>query len=136
MNDSLEKKNSNEEIEEGVPFFPKHFLKEIAVCFMLMALLFFMVSFLPPELGEKSDPFNTPEHIKPEWYFLSVYQYFKVVPEWIGIASQAVFMVFILLLPFIDRGEERHPLRRPVFLTLSLLGVALFLALTLWGYFS
>jgi len=42
----------------------------------------------------------------------------------------------ILLLPFLDRSLERRPARRPFFVTAYLLGLALFVTLSVWGHFS
>jgi ubiquinol-cytochrome c reductase cytochrome b subunit len=79
----------------------------------------------------------TPPHIKPEWYFLWAYQTLKIFPsELLGLAAQVVAMTLLALLPFIDRGPERRPGRRPVFLTCYVLGILLFIAISYWGHVS
>ena len=45
-------------------------------------------------------------------------------------------MTFLALLPFIDRGKERHPLKRPLFLTCFIAGILLWIGLTIWGHYS
>ena len=42
----------------------------------------------------------------------------------------------ILLLPFIDRGRERHPLKRPLFLVCSIGWLLLWIGLAIWGHLS
>lgn len=135
-----------EEAEEGVPFFPIHFLKEVMVIFIVLGVLLALVTFLPPPWEPKADPFSTPEHIKPEWYFLAAYQVLKVAqylsfmgqwaPKFIGVAVPGLILLVVFLLPFVDLREERHPRRRPVALVLGILGVVALIALTVWGHYS
>jgi len=126
----------------GIPFFPNYMAKEVAViCFALAAMLsvvFFVPQiFIPPAALEPADPFLTPEHIKPEWYFLWAYQTLKIFPsEIIGLGIQGAFMTFLALLPFIDRGPERRPAKRPLFVTCYVLGLVLFVAISIWGHYS
>jgi len=126
----------------GIPFFPNYMAKEIAVIsFALAAMLsvvFFVPQiFIPPAALEPADPFLTPAGIKPEWYFLWAYQTLKIFPsEIIGLGVQGAFMTFLAMLPFIDRGPERRPGRRPLFVTCYVLGLVLFVAISIWGHFS
>src|SRR3972149_1563057 len=129
-----------EEAEEGVPFYPIHFLKEVMVIFIVLGVLLALVTLLPPPWEPKADPFSTPEHIKPEWYFLAAYQVLKVAqylsfmgqwaPKLIGVAVPGLILLVVFLLPFVDLREERHPRRRPVALVLGILGVVALIALT------
>ncbi len=126
----------------GIPFFPNYAIKDVAViCFFLglLALLVFFAPglFIPPVAFEPADPFTTPAHIKPEWYFLWAYQTLKIFPsEFLGLAAQGLVMTFLALLPFIDRGPERRPYKRPLFLTCFLLGILIFVGLSIWGHYS
>jgi ubiquinol-cytochrome c reductase cytochrome b subunit len=126
----------------GIPFFPHYAAKEAGViCFflaLLVALTFYAPQlFIPPTANVPADPFVTPPGIKPEWYFLWAYQILKIFPsELMGLAVQVVAMTFLALLPFIDRTPERRPGRRPLFVGLFVLGIAIFVGLSIWGYFS
>lgn len=122
--------------EPGNPFYPYHLLKEVSAAFLMIAFALALVAFFPPELGSKADPLNTPAHIKPEWYFLSIYQFLKIVPRTVGILLQIVGVLILVLIPFIDRGRERNPLRRPVFTAVSAIILLVMIALALWGHFS
>ncbi len=64
--------------EEGEPFFPHHVLQQTMVIFLTLAALVALVIFFPAPMEPPADPFETPEHIKPEWYFLAAYQSLKV----------------------------------------------------------
>lgn len=126
----------------GIPFFPNYVVKDLlGVCFflaLLMAVVFFAPWLaLPPAAFEPADPFVTPAGIKPEWYFLFSYQILKLFPkEILGIGVQGAIVLFLILLPFLDTGPERRPARRPVFVTLFVASVLIYLGITLWGHFS
>lgn len=132
----------HEEHSDGVPFHPNYTIKDGAMVFFALALLvgitfFAPWLFIPPDALEPADPFFTPPHIKPEWYFLWAYQALKIFPnELLGLASQGIAMGFLAVLPFFDRGLERRPAHRPLFVTLYLLGILLFVGLSLWGHYS
>jgi len=132
----------HEKHEDGIPFFPNYTSEEMGiVCFflaLLVAVTFFAPQlFIPPDALEPADPFNTPEHIKPEWYFLWAYQTLKIFPsKFLGLAVQGGLMTFLALLPFIDRGEERRPAKRPVFVAVYVLLLALLVAISVWGHYS
>ena len=132
----------HEEHPDGIPFFPHYVIKDLAVISFFfaffLAIVFFMPTlFLPASAFDPADPFVTPPRIKPEWYFLWAYQTLKIFPSKIvGLGVQAAFMTFLALLPFIDRGVERRPFKRPVFLVCYVLGVLLLLAISVWGHYS
>ncbi len=127
---------------DGVPFHPNYTIKDLSIIFFalaaLVAISFYAPRlFIPPEALVPADPFNTPEHIKPEWYFLWAYQTLKIFPsKLLGLAAQVAAMTFIALLPFIDYGSERRPFKRPLFLTCFFLGTLLFVGLSFWGHYS
>ena len=126
----------------GIPFVPNYLLQDMTSISCYLALFFAVVFFdpyifFPLDAFSPANPFQTPAHIKPEWYFLANYQTLKIFPnEFVGILVQGAAMTFLALLPFIDRGEETHPLKRPVFMVCSISGIVLYIALTIWGHYS
>ncbi len=121
----------------GTPFFPHHLMKEAACAFVFIAVLIALVIFIPVEHQEPADPFNTPDHIKPEWYFLASYQLLKLIPlALIGILIQIVFFVFLFLVPFIEKSPHRSIKKRQLPLFIALLVLVMFIILTLWGGLS
>ncbi len=127
-----------EEVEK-IPFVPHFALEDLKVIYFFLGILFIFVFFypklyFPPDALTPADPFFTPPHIKPEWYFLANYETLKLVPnKFLGVFIQLVVALLLFFLPLFDIGSERHPLKRPVFLTLAILGVLAFLALTVLG---
>jgi ubiquinol-cytochrome c reductase cytochrome b subunit len=132
--------------EEGEPFFPHHMLEQGMVIFLVLAVLVVLVMLRPAPMEPPADPFVTPEHIKPEWYFLSAYQglklaeYFAFLGSWapkvLGILGQGIAVLLLVLLPFLDKNPERDPRKRPVVVKLGILALILLAALTIWGKFS
>ena len=126
----------------GIPFFPNYTLQDltsIALYFALFAMVLFFYPnlFFTKDAFIQANPYQTPAHIKPEWYFLANYQTLKLFPnEFIGLSIQGVAMTFLALLPFIDRGGEKHPLKRPLFTACSIGGILLYAGLTIWGHYS
>lgn len=129
-----------------LPFWPHYVLSEFIAWYIMFGVLIALAAFLPAGLEDRADPFKTPEHVKPEWYFLSVYQFLKVAsvfsflgpeaPRLIGIFLPAIGLVLLLLLPFLDRGPKRPARRRPLMLALTIGILALMVALTVWGQYS
>ncbi|HEY3490091.1 MAG TPA: cytochrome bc complex cytochrome b subunit [Candidatus Deferrimicrobiaceae bacterium] len=126
----------------GIPFIPNYLLQDLTSIAIYLAVFLSVVFFdpylfFPKEAFVPANPYLTPAHIKPEWYFLPNYQMLKIFSnEFVGIAAQGIAMTLLALLPFLDRGKERHPLKRPLFLACSIGGILLWLGLMIWGHFS
>ena len=119
-----------------IPFFPDYILDEIIAWYVALALLIVLASLLPTGLEEKADSLNTPAHIKPEWYFLFLYQALKYVPRIVGVLLPGVGIALLALLPFIDRKPDRTMRDRMVPITLGLLTTVVIIVLTIWGWLS
>ena len=126
----------------GVPFFPNYALQDLTsialyLAFFLAVVFFVPQIFFPASALAPADPYLTPPHIKPEWYFLANYQTLKIFPnEFLGLSVQGAAMTFLAVLPFIDRGKEKHPQKRPLFMVCALAAIHLWVALTIWGHYS
>jgi ubiquinol-cytochrome c reductase cytochrome b subunit len=126
----------------GIPFFPNYLLQDMTsialyLVFFLAVVFFFPAMLFPKDAFVQANPFLTPAHIKPEWYFLANYQTLKLFPnEFIGLSIQGAAMTFLALLPFIDRGKEKHPLKRPLFLICAIGGIIVYIGLSIWGHYS
>jgi ubiquinol-cytochrome c reductase cytochrome b subunit len=132
----------HEEHPGGIPFFPHYVTKDAAIIAFFLALMVYVVFFapglfFPPASFEPANPFVTPKGIKPEWYFLWAYQTLKIFPsEFLGLAVQGVAVSLLLILPLLDRSSERRPARRPLFVAGYIVGIVVFIALSVWGHFS
>ena len=129
----------------GMRFLPNFLLRDLLGWTLALGLLATMAALFPWELGEKADPFAPAfKDIKPEWYFIFMFETLKVVPggEILGIEYEAIPIMlfglaggFLLLVPFLDRGVEKSG-RSPLFTLLGIIVVIYIVALTAWGYRS
>jgi len=126
--------------EAGVPFWPVHMAKEACVAAVCFGLLFTLAVLWPWEIGEPANPLETPEGIKPEWYFLPTYQLLKYftgpVGKVLGLVAASVPFVLLLFWPFIERSPGRHPRRRKWGVTVGVIAVVLALIFGTLGHLS
>ncbi|OIO38687.1 MAG: hypothetical protein AUJ72_02095 [Candidatus Omnitrophica bacterium CG1_02_46_14] len=135
---TMDRVGEEKEVTEknGIPFFPDHVLKEGIVFFILLGILVTLAVLAPFDLGEKADPLKTPYAIKPEWYFLPMYHVLKFFPKLLGIFVVSLAPMFLIFWPFLDKGKERHPMKRPIAMTIGVLTILSLVIFGLLGYFS
>jgi menaquinol-cytochrome c reductase cytochrome b/c subunit len=124
--------------KKGKPFFPYAVLKDSAMAVLVVGVIIFMSIMLGAEQGPKADPTSTTYVPRPEWYFFFLFELLRVIkpPELVPVATigiPTICMVLLLLLPFYDRGPERHPGRRPIATTAGCLTIAAMAYLTYLG---
>ncbi|MFN2215532.1 MAG: hypothetical protein ACK2TS_01175 [Anaerolineales bacterium] len=138
--------NSQEE-KDSVPFYPDHIRTEFYVVLgiLVVVIIIGMLGMLfPLGLQAPADPLDTPLHVKPEWYFLALYQILKYIPPSIlgidgpvfGVVSILLAVALIALWPFIDRKKEDTRRAIRIRSILVVIGVILVIALTIWGEVS
>jgi cytochrome b6 len=100
----------------GMPFFPNFMLRDLLLWLLVLNLLAILAVFFPWELGQKADAFApAPEGIKPEWYFMFMFQTLKYIPskvafidgELLGIAAFSMAGILWMFIPFFDRKSSR-----------------------------
>ena len=120
------------------PFYPYHAFKDTVVGAAVFALIITCAVVFDAPLDEIADPADASYVPRPEWYFLSLFQLLKYFP---GPLEPLATMVIpglivglLLLLPFIDRRPDRHPLKRPLVTSgFAIIGLAI-IVLTYLGY--
>lgn len=107
-----------------VAFLPNFLYRDLLNWTLVSAILVILSSLLPVELGEKANPLaSAPAGIKPEWYFLPLYQILRIFPARIlTINGEMLVNCFVLVsaifwfcIPLIDarRGDDVYsPLLR------------------------
>ncbi len=120
------------------PFYPAQAARDVTVvAIVLIALVVFAVNGAPP-LEAPADPTDASYIPRPEWYFLALFQLLKYFPgkwEIVGaIVLPTLLGAVLALLPWIDRGPERDPRRRPVIIGGALAGVLAVVTLTALGW--
>ena len=122
------------------PFWPDQAFRDVIVGMALFLILVALVTYAPPPFAGPADPVDSSFTPKPEWNFLFLYQALKLFKgplEPVGTVGIPTLSVLILvLIPFLDRREERNPARRPAASTLGALGAGAVVLFTVFGYFS
>lgn len=105
---------------DGIPFHPYYTVKDIfGVCVFL--IVFSVILFFTPEVGGyfleannfiPADPFKTPPHIAPLWYFTAYYSILRAVPplfnsQFPGVIAMGMSIVMLFLLPWLDRSPVK-----------------------------
>ncbi len=99
-----------------MPFFPNFLLRDLLLWLIVLNLLAILAVFFPWDLGRKADAFApAPAGIRPEWYFLYMFQTLKFFPAKIWFVDGEVLGVLLfgaagilwLLVPFWDRKSAR-----------------------------
>jgi cytochrome b6 len=129
----------------GMHFFPHFMLREAFVWTLALGILAALAALAPWELGVKADPFAPAyKDIRPEWYFMSMFQTLKLVPggEVAGLEYESIpILVFgllglvLLLVPFLDRGVALRG-RSHGFTIAGVVALVYVVGMTAWGYRS
>lgn len=99
-----------------MPFFPNFLLRDLLLWLIVLNILAILAVFFPSELGKKADAFaSAPAGIRPEWYFLFMFQTLKYIPsrvlfmdgEVLGIIVFGIAGLLWALVPFWDRSSSR-----------------------------
>ena len=100
------------------PFYPRQFGKDFLFVALLMTALAALSYFSPIRLGPEANPSDVAYIPRPEWYFLPMFQWLKLWPGktvLIGVVVLPSIVTFLFVaVPFLDRGLQRRPLRRPL----------------------
>lgn len=121
-----------------ITFYPYQAARDVmVVTVVLIALAAFAWRGAPPLEGPV-DPTDATYVPRPEWYFLGLFQLLKYFPgRWEVIGAMVIpglALGVLALLPWIDRGPERDPRRRPLLIGLVLGGLAAVSVLTMLGW--
>jgi cytochrome b6 len=136
-------------LRKSMPFFPNFLLRDAWLWLIVLNVLAILAvaapfGFGPFEwhLGEKADPFTpAPEGIRPEWYFMFMFQTLKLLPahigpfegEVVGVVAFGVAGALFVLLPFWGRFWESGrgaSARRWI----GIVAVVYIVGMTIWGY--
>lgn len=128
----------------SMPFVPHFLLRDMVGWYIALGLLAVLAALFPWELGEKANPFGSaPAGIKPEWYFLFMFQTLKRLPahifqinwlegELVGVLFFSICGLVVPLVPLLDIGADRGR-RRRVLNCLAALAVLFFIVMTARG---
>jgi cytochrome b6 len=124
-------------------FLPDFLLRDLFGWTLALGVLAALAALFPWELGEKADPFApAPPNIRPEWYFMAMFQTLRLVPGGaiLGIENEAVVILgfgaigaFGFAVPFLDHSVTKTG-KSPAFTLLGVVALAFLVGMTAWGY--
>ncbi len=139
----------------GIPVWPEQSVISISLFFFLLAVVTLMATYIPLNPIETYGPPapGTPV-MRPDWYFLPIYGFLKLVPGDLSIAIAGgritpetiggvifpgLLALVLIAIPFLDRAPEPQnylisPLRRPFMTSLGLTIVTFLCLCMLSGY--
>ena len=95
----------------SMPFFPNFLLRDMIGWYAALGVLGALAAIFPWGLGVKADPFaSAPAGIRPEWYFLFMFQTLKYLPakvfflegEFAGLLGFGLAAAVWIAVPFLD----------------------------------
>ncbi len=131
--------------KQGRPmrFVPDFALRDLLGWTLALGILGALAALYPWELGQKADPFSSaPANIRPEWYFMFMFQTLKEVPggSVMGLPNEALVNMgfgiaglLAFLVPFLDRNAGRRG-RSPLFSVIGLVALLYMMVMTAVGY--
>jgi len=123
-------------------FLPNFLLRDAMGWLLAVGLLAALSAVFPWELGQKADPFaSAPAGIKPEWYFLFLFQTLKYIPAKIAFIDGEVLGVLVIglgaalwvFVPFLDTKAARGE-KSPLFTAIGWALVVYIVVMTVIGY--
>jgi len=124
------------EDKKSVPFMPHIFFYITKWGLLYVGLLLGIAALWPWDLPTYVGNLAAAGVVtEPDWYFLWLFKLvdFEGVTPVLAIGATNVLLVYILLLPFLDRSKRTHPRDRPLFIWLATSLVEFFLLMTVWG---
>jgi cytochrome b6 len=131
-----------EQHERKMPFFPNFFSRDIVGAIVVLGIVVTLSVFLPKEIGTKADRLApAPEGIRPEWFFVFLFQTLKYLPAKILFIDGELFglfiigsgVIFLFLVPFLDR-KAYHGEREKLFIAIALFLLVYIFVFTILGY--
>jgi quinol-cytochrome oxidoreductase complex cytochrome b subunit len=134
---------SHPESRKEMSFFPNFALRETMAWYVVIGILGALAAIFPWNLGVKADPFiSAPAGIKPEWYFLFMFQTLKLIPskvwfidgEVLGILGCSLVALLWTLLPFFE-GDKPSNTKRWI-TGVSIFALFYMIGMTIYGYLA
>lgn len=131
-----------EEKKKYISFLPDFALRDFLLWLIVLYLLIFLTLFFQWDLGVKADSLaSAPEGIKPEWYFMFMFQSLKLLPPHILFMDGDTFGVlfftfaglFWMSIPFIKIKSKKFQKRKLLIIT-GIVVVAFIVSMTIYGY--
>ena len=117
--------------------FPRFLVFDVPMVMAISGAILITGGVFPVDLGFKFVPTVPPGITVPEWYLTGLYaflrtQYDKFVT---GVLWPGLFILSILLIPFIDRYKKFSWKDRPLITAIGITGISQIMVTTYWGFY-
>lgn len=113
-------------------FFPDHVYMELIIGLILMVVLSALATIAPATMGLPANPLETPEVIKPEWFFYVVFRWLKLFSGTAAILSTGFIVFTMFAWPFIDEQIRKRTRFNEASVWIGIIAVFLIVGLTVW----
>lgn len=119
-------------------FWPNQMFMDTVASFVVLAIIVILAIASPAPLDAKADPNNNAFVPSPAWYFLALYYLLELFTfpngQLIGtIVLPTLALIFLILLPWIDKNPSRQIKRRPFAMVMIALALAIATGLSVEG---
>ncbi|MCF6268934.1 MAG: cytochrome b N-terminal domain-containing protein [Melioribacteraceae bacterium] len=142
MSEPEEFEKLTEDQKKYIPFFPNFVLQDALLWIIVLIVLLSLTLFFPWELGLKADALaSAPIGIKPEWYFMFMFETLKLLPaniwfiegEAVGIFAFTIAGLIWMLIPFINFSKKKD-LNNKIVRWIGIFSLLYMIAFTIKGY--
>ena len=122
-------------------FFPDFAVRDILLWIIVLYVLLFLTVFYQWDLGLKADALaSAPEGIKPEWYFMFMFQSLKILPphllfvegETFGVLFFTVAGFFWMIIPFLKFKNSK--ITQSLVRIFGVIAIVFIIIMTAFGY--
>jgi quinol-cytochrome oxidoreductase complex cytochrome b subunit len=128
----LEFEDEPDEGPKHFNFFPDHVMTELAIGLVLMVVLSALATIQPAGLGPMADPLNTPEVIKPEWFFYATFRWLKLFSGTVAVLSLGFVVATMIVWPWIDAAIRRLTKWKDASFWIGVIVALSIIAMTVW----
>jgi quinol-cytochrome oxidoreductase complex cytochrome b subunit len=117
--------------------FPRNLVFDPPAVAGVIGALLIAGGLYPVDLGTKYDPTRAIVEV-PEWYLTAIYAFIRTGLERFtsGALLPLLFILFFLLIPFVDRSKKLSWRDRPFFTAAGLASIVLIIVTTVWGFYT
>src|SRR5579872_1958159 len=119
-------------------FWPNQLFMDTVASFVVFAVIVLLSVLSPAPLDAKADPNNDVFVPSPAWYFMGLYFLLEIFPGQFGqffgtIVIPTIGVIFLILLPWLDRNPSREIRRRPIALVVTAIFILIAAGLSIGG---
>ncbi len=117
--------------------FPRNLVFDPPVVAGVIGAILVAGGLFPVDLGLKYDPTRAIVEV-PEWYLAPIYAFIRTGLERFtsGVLMPSMFILFFLLIPFIDRSKKLSWKERPFLTAAGLSSIVLIIVTIVWGFYT